>query len=203
VVEITREHMAFVERIAWKHSVPENFDDLCGYGMIGLVQAARRFDPSEGPNFLAYASRRIRGAVIDGARELDRLSRRDRHRDDELGDLARSRAGGALELDVPTACEDGEAETYALIADPSAPDPLDEAIATDQQDRLAAAVEHATAELTEVQATVIGFRYHAEMTQREIGETLGVTESRICQVLGRAHERLAEHREVRALRRAA
>jgi len=50
-------------------------DDLVGYGQTGLIEAARRFDPSRGVPFRAYASIRIRGAMIDGVRAMSPLPR--------------------------------------------------------------------------------------------------------------------------------
>jgi RNA polymerase sigma factor for flagellar operon FliA len=51
------------------------FEDAVGYGTCGLVEAVRRYDPSKGTNFHAYAVRRIRGSMIDAFRRMDRLSR--------------------------------------------------------------------------------------------------------------------------------
>ena len=51
------------------------FEDAVGYGTCGLVEAVRRYDPSKGTNFHAYAVQRIRGSMIDAFRRMDRLSR--------------------------------------------------------------------------------------------------------------------------------
>jgi RNA polymerase sigma factor for flagellar operon FliA len=51
------------------------FEDAVGYGTCGLIEAVRRYDPSKGTNFHAYAIRRIRGSMIDAFRRMDRLSR--------------------------------------------------------------------------------------------------------------------------------
>jgi RNA polymerase sigma factor for flagellar operon FliA len=56
------------------------FEDAVGYGTCGLVEAVRRYDPSKGTNFHAYAVRRIRGSMIDAFRRMDRLSRTMRQR---------------------------------------------------------------------------------------------------------------------------
>jgi RNA polymerase sigma factor for flagellar operon FliA len=53
-----------------------DYDDLLGAGREGLFDAARRFDPSRGIPFRAYANLRVRGAVIDGVRRQSRLPRR-------------------------------------------------------------------------------------------------------------------------------
>lgn len=51
-------------------------DDLVSYGVLGLIQAIRRFDPAKGCQFQTYATFRIRGAIVDGLREMDWASRR-------------------------------------------------------------------------------------------------------------------------------
>lgn len=51
-------------------------DDLLSFGRLGLLEAARRFDPSRGVPFRAFANYRVRGAIIDGARATARLPRR-------------------------------------------------------------------------------------------------------------------------------
>jgi RNA polymerase sigma factor for flagellar operon FliA len=53
-----------------------NFGDLVGAGNLGLVEAARRFDPAKGASFATFARHRIRGAIIDSLRRLDPVSRR-------------------------------------------------------------------------------------------------------------------------------
>jgi len=52
-----------------------NFDDLVGAGNLGLVEAARRFDPAQGASFGSFAQHRIRGAITDSLRQIDPVSR--------------------------------------------------------------------------------------------------------------------------------
>lgn len=54
------------------------FDDLVGYGVIGLMEAVGRFDPARRCSFSTYAGLRIIGAILDGLREWDHLSRSER-----------------------------------------------------------------------------------------------------------------------------
>src|SRR5450432_1256402 len=69
------ETMPLVKSIAdrlkrsWRLSAP--FEDLCAFGMAGLVEAANRFDPSRGVTFGTFAHYRIRGAIIDALRRGD------------------------------------------------------------------------------------------------------------------------------------
>ncbi len=71
------------------------FEDAVGYGTCGLVEAVRRYDPSKGTNFHAYAVRRIRGSMIDAFRRMDRLSRTMRQKAREV-----QRAQGELETSL-------------------------------------------------------------------------------------------------------
>lgn len=52
------------------------FEDLVGYGMVGLCEAAQRFDPSQGTKFSTYAYRRIQGSILDGLRAMSGVSKR-------------------------------------------------------------------------------------------------------------------------------
>jgi len=75
--ELVEEHMYIVRIVASKirKKLPPyidfEFDDLMGYGYIGLVDAGIKFDESKGYKFRTYASRRIHGAIIDGIRKMD------------------------------------------------------------------------------------------------------------------------------------
>jgi len=71
-------------------------DDLLGYGREGLLDAARRFDPSRGVPFRAYANYRVRGAIIDGVRAMSRLPRRAHERLNALA-AANQYGEGAVE----------------------------------------------------------------------------------------------------------
>lgn len=69
-----------VKQIARRMRWQEGLDDLLSYGREGLWEAARRFDPSRGVPFRAYANYRVQGAVIDGIRSMARLPRRTHER---------------------------------------------------------------------------------------------------------------------------
>lgn len=72
-----------VRSLAWKvhQKVPPSVDleDLVAFGQVGLVEAARAFDPARGGRFTTYAYYRIRGAILDGLSRLSWFSRRDYH----------------------------------------------------------------------------------------------------------------------------
>src|SRR5258708_6493708 len=101
--ELIHSHLYLVRTIASEliccAPPPLKFDDLVAYGRLGLVMAARRFDPTRGPSFADYAAARVRGAMLDGfrkegpfgdCRERRRLPKLERVRvdnDEQLGRL--------------------------------------------------------------------------------------------------------------------
>ena len=113
VLERFHSELALVETIAAHvlRSVGRSieFDDLVGAGREGLLDAARRFDPTRGVPFGAYANLRVRGAILDGVRQLSLLPRRAYER--------------IAALEAAVLVSEGEAEhafAGSAIADPSA-----------------------------------------------------------------------------------
>ena len=90
--------------------------ELISFGREGLLEAARRFDPSRGVPFRAYASYRVRGAIFDGLRKLSRLSRRTHERINGLA-AAASVGEGALEDVVTAASAPTAAQADAALAE--------------------------------------------------------------------------------------
>ena len=195
--------------------------DLISYGLLGLISAIERFDPSRKNKFETYAVVRIRGAILDELRAQDwvprsvradagRLERtsarlahrlrrtpRDREIADELGipvkQLDESRRNIAkcsvVALEAVRPREDRSGEALALfetIRDPNALDPALELDSHELKERLA----HAIASLAEKERIVIALYYFEDLTLREIGEVLGVTESRVSQLRSKAMLRL-------------
>ncbi len=186
-------------------------EDAMQAGAIGLLQAIDAFRPDTAASFESYALVRIRGAILDAVRALDTVGRagreaaraiqaamRDLH--DELGrppadaEVA-DRLGVTVERyherlasssfvtvsldEVDARNRDDESATLGeLVIDEKAPDPLSSVEDRDQVERLASAIGG----LDERQRMVLGLYYQEELTLREIGEVLGVTESRVCQI---------------------
>jgi len=77
--ELAERYLSLVIQIArnFRNRLPASvgFDDLVGAGNLGLVEAARRFDPAKGTSFGAFAKHRIRGAITDSLRQIDPVSR--------------------------------------------------------------------------------------------------------------------------------
>lgn len=191
-------------------------DDVIQNGMLGLIDAINRFESGHGAQFETYAVQRIRGAMLDGLRENDwlpRSLRRDMRRIESAiqslehqngrppteGELAE-----ALDMPLPDYQKmlhdarghqlfyfedftDGEGGDYLeRHAGDDANDPLK--VLNDK--RLHDTLSKAVGDLPEREQMVMALYYEEELNLREIGEVLGVTESRVCQLHSQAVSRL-------------
>jgi RNA polymerase sigma factor FliA len=184
-------------------------EDIVSAGMLGLIEAAERYDSTREEPFLAFAEHRIRGAVLDELRRGDIMPRRVRQ-------LARKIAAAIRELEkdgeTPSEHRVAEAlgvtiETYRaglselvhvevgpiegeearLIASSVAPD-------VEAGHRLTLGRVRVALELLEKRdVTILGLHYVEDLTYQEIADTLRITPSRVCQLLWRAVERLRSH----------
>ena len=185
--------------------------DLISYGMFGLIDAIDKFDPERGIKFETYAVNRIKGAILDELRALDWVPRSVRARareiqrslaelehrlqrsasDEELAahmdtdvETLQNRLGeiaalGFVALDETLdGAERGSASLGDVIADPKAIDPL----GTFEQHETRFVLVDAINRLPERDRLVVTLYYYEGMTLAEIGDVLGVTESRICQI---------------------
>ncbi len=191
-------------------------DDLFGAGTIGLVHAAETWSPERGASFKTFAYTAIRGAILDELRRLDPLPRprRDRLRRmrrasgdlrEELGrtptldeiaaklgvrvdelneDLALLRVSRVASLDELRSF--GHDDLGQDLATEGGPGPLDLAERSDLIDRVARAI----GTLPDPDRKLVLLYHHEGLYLKEIGVVLGISESRACQILGRAHERL-------------
>ncbi|MBI4995870.1 MAG: RNA polymerase sigma factor FliA [Rhodocyclales bacterium] len=192
-------------------------DDLIQNGMIGLLDALGRFEEGMGAQFETYAAQRIRGAMLDGLRDNDwvpRGVRREMRRVEEAihkleHEHGRPPSEGELALALGLALGDyqkllQEARGHQLIyledlaseqeesyldrncAGPALADPAALLEDIDTRRALVAGIEA----LPEREKTVMALYYDEELNLKEIGEVLGVTESRVCQLHGQAVARL-------------
>ena len=190
-------------------------DDLVQSGMIGLLEAARKYDASKGASFETYAGIRIRGAIIDEVRKGD-WTPRSVHRNCRLitstMQKIESRIGRDAR-DVDVAHEMGVSlETYyVLLKDASSsrlfsldemqegrdsspgeevshdgPSPDDE----HERGAFKKALAEAISNLPEREQLVLSLYYDEELNLKEIGQVLGVSESRISQIHSQAALRL-------------
>src|SRR3954468_9817525 len=194
--------------------------DLVSYGLLGLINAIDRFDPERDVKFETYAIVRIRGSIIDELRTLDWVPRSVRARartieraiaelesklgrgptdeeiaakvgctveelDESFSEISRSSVAALDELWTVS----GEGDQVSLLEtleDIDATDPQDALDQTELRDALADGI----ARLPEREKLVITLYYYEELTLREIGEVLGVTESRVSQLHTKATMRL-------------
>ena len=212
--------LPFVESLARRvaasmpHSIELN--DLVQDGMIGLIDAARRYDEDRGIKFETFAERRVRGAMIDALRrdawprgvrrqrrELEAAReqlRRELGAEPSLADLAarlgsdETRLGktivriNTIESTSPlSAGENVDGATLPPALVPSEPIAPDRAYESQEvKDRIRAAI----ASLPPRERRVIGLYYYAEATMKQIGAEIGVNESRVSQLHARAILRL-------------
>src|SRR6058998_4325276 len=214
--------LPFVEQLARRvaATMPHSIDigDLVQDGVIGLIDAAHRFDEDRGIKFETFAERRVRGAMIDALRkdawprgvrrqrrELDAAReelRRELGHEPSMADLA-TRVGSdekrlsrtivrinTIEATSPLATgEHFDESSLPTALVPSEPDAPDTAYEKlETRERVRAAI----AALPWRERKVIGLYYYGEVTMKQIGAEIGVNESRVSQLHARAIRRLKE-----------
>ncbi|ABI56338.1 RNA polymerase sigma factor FliA [Alkalilimnicola ehrlichii MLHE-1] len=213
------QHASLVKRIAHHLAgrLPPSvqLDDLIQAGMVGLLEAARQFDPGQGASFQTYAGIRIRGAMLDEIRRLDWTPRSVHRKGRSVAEAIRAvehRTGRdardhevAQELgitldeyhqilqDVSTSRifsidqeDPATGEPHQLPGDH--PEPFAEITDEGFQRALAEAIRR----LPEREQLIMALYYDEELNLREIGEVLNVTESRVSQIHGRIVVKLRE-----------
>ncbi|OHX13985.1 RNA polymerase sigma factor FliA [Chromobacterium sphagni] len=193
--------------------------DLIQVGMIGLIEAARQFDPAQGVMFETFASQRIRGAMLDELRREDWLPRQARRNarqiEEAISRLEQQLSRAPLESEIAAELgidldqyQDmlGECKGTTLLhfEDFSGDDgenphnPVANVADEDSPDPLAALADDnfrqhlisAIKFLPERDQLVMALYYEQELNLKEIGAVLGVTESRVCQLHSQAIARL-------------
>jgi RNA polymerase sigma factor for flagellar operon FliA len=212
--------LPFVESLARRmaSTMPHSIDlgDLVQDGVLGLIDAAFRFDEGRGIKFETFAERRVRGSMIDALRrdawprgvrrirrELEAAReqlRRELGAEPTLADLAQ-RVGAdesrlertilrisTIESTSPLAnldALDGMILPAVLVpSEPPAPDRLFEQSETRER------VRAALAQLPARERRIVGLYYFGDVTMKQIGEQIGVNESRVSQLHARAIQRL-------------
>jgi RNA polymerase sigma factor FliA len=211
-------HLDLVRQIAAQMArrIPKSVDedDLIQTGMVGLLEAAQRYECRNTSSFTTYATPRIRGAMLDSLRRCDwgpRSLRRQLRNIDDAKHCIESKTGAAAKAPAIAAYVGMTLDCYfrALQADNQAMQTSVEATAapgvegecarcTDgklgppeelEHAEIARAIAAAIGTLPEQERAILALYYGRELLMREIGIRFAVSESRICQI----HKRGIEH----------
>jgi len=216
--EIVNQHAPLVKRIAYHlmSRLPPcvQADDLIQAGMMGLLEAARNYDATQGASFETYAGIRIRGAMLDEIRKNDWAPRSVHRKARKVAEAVRKieniMGRDARDSEVAQALEISLDEYHQMLQDASGYLVLsfedmgmdDEAVAAQFADRAPGVLEglqredfknnlrEAVAGLPERERLVMALYYDEELNLREIGAVLGVSESRVSQIHSQALIRL-------------
>jgi len=208
---------ALAQRLARRLPSQVEVADLVSIGVLGLVEAAGRYQPATGVPFDAFARRRVQGAMLDALRDLDwaprSLRKLRRHVDGTLAQLRSQLGREPSEAELAQALEMSDAQFASAMEQLRSLDvamirPLDDA-SSDRRSLLEVCIDpdvgpevhlerrelrgllaSAIRTLPERERQVLALYYEEEMTMAEIGEVLGVCESRVSQLRSLAISRL-------------
>ncbi|HHL39403.1 MAG TPA: FliA/WhiG family RNA polymerase sigma factor [Deltaproteobacteria bacterium] len=193
-------------------------DDLVSAGTIGLLEAIERFDESRGVQFKTYASIRIRGAIMDELRSMDWMSRSLREKSNKIEHAfmeIEKRTGRPAEHEEVASflginCEELDALLHQVsglsvlnledlginreegldilecLADPEGKDP----VMVYKLNELKRVVGSAVEGLPDKEKLIVSLYYYNELTMKEIGKVMDITESRVCQLHSQTMHRL-------------
>ncbi len=196
------------------------FDDLVGFGQFGLLDAINKFDVDKGVKFKTYASTRIRGAIFDELREMDWVPRSVRQKSKEIeeaiveleaklgrtasdAEIAQSmnmteaeyqntimKVSGTSVLSLNDVWYSGDDSEHISIGDSiEAPNSLNPDVIVEREE-VRRVIIQAIEELPQNEKMVIVLYYHEDLSFKEIGQVLNVSESRISQLHTKANLRL-------------
>ena len=205
-----------LHRLGLSPAIGPDYEDLASQGLLGLIDAVDRYDPAHGTQFSTYATLRVRGQVLDQLRAFDWLSRSARRRtrevqnaisvlwgqfqrpptDEELAahlnlDLAKLRQALVeadhviLSLDADNDADTEEVSLHELLADEEHEDNADPSETWNKSD-LRASLAEMIKSLPEREQLILSLYYYEDLTLKEIGKVLDLSESRVCQLHARA-----------------
>jgi RNA polymerase sigma factor for flagellar operon FliA len=202
-----------VHRLAMHLPSTIDIEDLMNVGVIGLIQAVDRYDPKRDNKFMTYAIFRIKGAVLSELRSRDFLSRSNRRKIRELENAylkLEQKLGRAVEdieiadelgIDIEQVYRTKQLSNISFISFEelgySSKDEKeklitflvnndDDALTMTRLKELKLALARAVEALPEKEKLVISLYYLDELTMKETGEVLGITESRVSQIHSQA-----------------
>ncbi len=214
-------HMAMVKRVAihLKARIPPfmELDELIQVGMVGLIEAARSFDPTRGHEFENYALSRVRGAILDEVRRQSFLPRSavafNKNENEAVhvlgAELGRAPTQAELAEFMGKDLEEfqkerGQAkrfETFSMevVNDEVMSMPADMTqqpeVMVEEAEFMQAVVD-AIEHLPERERLVMSLYYVEELNLKEIGEVLGVSESRVSQILSTVVKKLRQQLQI-------
>lgn len=220
--QLVLEHLGLVKYLAGRLAInaPPGMarEDLEGYGVIGLLDAIEKFNSKLGTKFANYAYTRIRGSMLDEIRKQNWVPRSKWQRfnefnkakerllqkgksinEKEMADemsiesaqlrLLAAEYSNAFPLSIDNNIGQGNEVTLAeSVCDNQSPDPLEFITEKTEKEMLVAAIN----DLPDRDRLVLALYYQEELTLKEIGSILEVTESRVCQMHSKAIQRLRE-----------
>ena len=196
--QLITSHLWLVRAVAKKvlDRLPSHVElnDLIEDGVFGLIAAAQRYDPARGVSFPLYAKHRIRGAIVDGLRRMDHLSRDSRskakkseqERDPSSADWrARTAMHDALGNEVAFAGGSSGGAREPVAGPGWQPD------VTAGHEELLATLRTAISMLPARYGEIVALYHWRGLTMREIGRSYGINESRVSQIHKRALQIMA------------
>ncbi len=213
---LLEQHAVLVKRIAYhllaRLPASVQVEDLIQAGMIGLLEAAKKYDASKGASFETFVGIRIRGAMLDEMRKGDWVPRSVHRNARMISDAVRkveARTGrDAKDQEIATELDISLDEYFAILADTqgsslfsfdglqeigaqpdllsSHPDPSGDF----EDERFRMALAEAIDGLPERERLILSLYYNDELNLKEIGEVLGVSESRVSQLHSQCAARL-------------
>ncbi len=212
LTNLLEEFLPMIRRIAGAMAAKNPFsldvEDLTSAGIMGLLSASKRFDPTREIKFRTFAEYRIRGMMLDEIRMMDWVPRSIRSRRDQIRQVVdefqnkygksptTEQLGEALgvsqeelqqvlgsdprliSLDEPVGVDDESCTLRDMLPDADNPDPFVACVNSEMKSALQAAL----VTLSERQQEVLHLYYHLGLTLKEIGSQLGLTESGVCRV---------------------
>lgn len=222
--QVIESYIPLVKYIASRVSMGKNkymeYEDLVGYGMVGLMDALSKYDSTKGMKFSSYASIRIKGAIIDELRRARPISKGAMDKLNKYNEAVESLQKTLLREPILieianymniTVSEVSEIENYinyisiVSLEDMIFSDDEDMTVMGTIEDKNSPSPEESyesveqleilsegIKSLKEKDRTILNLYYYEGLTLKEIGEVLSVSESRVCQLHSRAIRNLRE-----------
>ena len=178
-------HLKFARAVAARSIDPRCYgtdrEDLIAWGILGLVQAAKRYRDDRGSSFRAYAARRVRGQILDALRERDPLTRAARRAFKVAREMNADLPSPVSEMSLDKCLDAGYEPRPSLALLPGARSP---------RDPRWPAVQREMCRLPALERNVLALSYGRGMTLKEIGRQVGLSESGVCRVRSRALKKM-------------